>query len=84
MTKLRPLFTRSFWLDAAERAAKTAAQGAMLGLGSSDAGPFNLFSASATAVAGFAAGGAVLSLLTSVASAPVSGMSPASIVPPGV
>jgi len=83
MSKFRPLFTRSFWLDAAERATKTAAQGALLGLGASDTGPFNLFSASPLTVLGFAAGGALLSVLTSAASAPVSGMSPASIVPPG-
>lgn len=33
MTRVRVLFTRAFWLDAAERALKTAAQAAVLALG---------------------------------------------------
>ncbi len=74
---------KAYALAVLERATKTAAQGALLGLGASDTGPFNLFSASPLTVLGFAAGGALLSVLTSAASAPVSGMSPASIVPPG-
>ena len=77
----RTLFTRRFWLDAVERAAKTAAQSALLVFGQ-DALGFDVFTAGWRNAVGFAVGGAVLSLLTSVASAPVPGVSPASILPP--
>lgn len=76
------LFTRAFWFDAGERAIKTAAQAALLVLGQDMLG-FDVFLADWLNLAGFAAGGAVLSILTSVASAGAPGMSPASIVPPG-
>lgn len=52
-------------LDAIERAAKTAAQSALLVIG---ADQFNVVAVDWPQVLGFAAGGAVLSLLTSVAS----------------
>lgn len=76
------LFTRAFWADAAERAIKTAAQVAILAIGQGVT--VDLFSADWRNVAGLALGGAVLSLLTSIASARVPGMSPASVVPPGL
>ena len=78
----RHLFHLAFWADAAERAIKTAAQVAILAIGQGVT--VDLFSADWRNVAGLAAGGAALSLLTSVASARVPGMSPASVVPPGL
>jgi hypothetical protein len=57
----RPLFTVTFWVDAAERAVKTAAQSVLLAGFASDAGPVNLFEFDWEAGLGFAAGGAVLS-----------------------
>lgn len=60
-----------FWMETAERAIKTAAQSALLALGAEAVTGFDLFSADATAVAGFAAGGLVVSFLTSIASAAV-------------
>lgn len=76
------LFTRAFWADAAERAIKTAAQVAVLAIGQGVT--VDLFSADWRNVAGLALGGAALSLLSSIASARVPGMSPASVVPPGL
>ena len=76
------LFTRAFWLDTAERAIKTAAQSALLVFGQ-DAVGFDVFAAGLWNAIGFAAGGAVLSILTSIVSANTYGMSPASAVPPG-
>jgi len=78
----RVLFTRAFWLDAIERALKSAAQGAMLAAGQ-DVASVDLFAADWRNVAGMAAGMAALSILTSVASAGSPGLSPASIAPPG-
>jgi len=54
-----------FWRETAERALKTSAQSALLVFG---ADQINAFAAGWGDVAGFAAGGAVLSVLTSVAS----------------
>lgn len=80
----RTIFRRAFWLDATERSIKSAAQGALLAVGQ-DVVTVDLFAADWRNVAGAAAGMAVLSILTSVASAPTpSGISPASLVPPGV
>jgi hypothetical protein len=62
------MFTKKFWKEAAERAAKTAAQAA-LGVAVLAEG-FNAFTVDWAGVAGVAAGGAVLSLLFSIASAP--------------
>lgn len=53
-----------FWREALERAAKTAAQGVILGLGMGEG--FNLFDVDPMMALGFAGGGALLSLLTSV------------------
>lgn len=82
-TRFSVLFTKRFWLDAAERAIKSFAQGAIAAL-SQDVAGADLFAANVRTVLAAGALMAVLSLLTSVASAPVPGISPASILPPGV
>jgi hypothetical protein len=61
------LATRAFWIDAGERAAKTAAQAA-IGAFSQAAVGIDLFTIDFVTVVGVAGGGALLSLLTSVAS----------------
>jgi hypothetical protein len=63
------LYTWRFWKDALERAVKTAAQSVLLGLGLGEG--FNAFELDWLLALGFALGGAVLSILTSVASAGV-------------
>ena len=63
------MFTRAFWSAALERAAKTAAQSAVLVIG---ADQFNALAVSWGEVGGFALGGFVLSVLTSVGSDAVS------------
>lgn len=74
------LFNQVFLKDAFERAIKTALQAAALVMGQSAAG-FNLMSVDVPVVAGFAAGGFILSLATSIASALFAGrISPASLV----
>lgn len=60
------MLTRVFWRDALERSLSTAAQSALLVVG---ADQFNVLDASWADVAGFAAGGFVLSLLKCVAAA---------------
>lgn len=73
MTKrIRTLFTRAFWADAGERALKSAAQ-AVLGVALVGDRVFDVLDADPTVLFGAAATGAVLSLLTSIASAPVGG-----------
>lgn len=62
------MFTRSFWMQAAERAAKSAAQAA-IGLYPLD--KFDVLQADWRLALGVAAGGALLSLLTSVITARV-------------
>lgn len=59
------MFTKKFWTKAAERAAKSAGQSALLCLG---ADQINALAADWQLVGGFALGGAVLSVLTSLAS----------------
>lgn len=54
---------RDYWTETVERAAKTAAQAAVLVLG---ADQVNALDADWRLVAGFAAGGAVLSVLTTI------------------
>jgi hypothetical protein len=67
------------WLrDAIERALKSAAQAIVLALGASQG--FDLFSADWQNVAGIAAGAAVLSVLTSVISAPLGVKGSASVL----
>lgn len=60
--------TRRFWVRSAERAVKTAAQAALLVLGGDATG---VLTADLRAAVLAAIGGAVLSLLTSVSSAPL-------------
>ncbi len=61
------MWTLEFWKAAAERALKSAAQAALLAVG---AGSVNALSLDWTAVVGFSAGGAFLSICTSLASIP--------------
>jgi hypothetical protein len=69
------MWTVTFWQRAAERAIKTGAQAAIAALVLTDPGAigFDALAADWQAVASFAGGGLVLSLLTSLAS---SGMGP--------
>jgi hypothetical protein len=64
------MMTRRFVMETAERGVKTAAQSALLLLG---ADQINALSADWLNVAGFALGGFVISVLTSVASKPLGG-----------
>lgn len=82
-TRFSVLFTKRFWLDAAERAVKSFAQGAMAAL-SQDVAGADLFAANLVTVLAAGALMAILSVLTSIASAPVPGISPASMLPAGV
>ncbi len=72
------MFTAKFWKDAAERAAKSAAQGALIYVGGAEV--FNAWSANWTATVGIGVGAAILSVLTSLASRPVGDSSSASLV----
>jgi hypothetical protein len=67
------MFTRAFLVASLERAVKTAAQSALLVFG---ADQINALHANWVDVGGFAAGGFVLSLLTSIASSGVGGVGP--------
>lgn len=62
------MFTAQFWRETIERALKTAAQSLILALGIGEG--FNIFAVDWGVAGGFAGGGLVLSLLTSLASAP--------------
>lgn len=72
------MLTIKFWRDAAERAMSTAAQSAILVFG---ADQFDAINADWRTVAGFALGGAVLSLLKAVAAAKVGDADSASLDP---
>lgn len=61
------LASRPFWTATVERAVKTGAQAAILALGQ-DVASFDVFAASWGNITGFAVGGAILSVLTSLAS----------------
>lgn len=79
----RPLATRAFWLDAAERSVKTAAQVAvlaLLGAGVDASTGFDVMTADWGHVASFVGGGAILSVLTSIASIQVGDRQSASLV----
>jgi hypothetical protein len=65
------MFDRRFWIAASERAAKTAAQAAILailGSGMMSEAAVDAFSVNWLAVLSFAIGGAILSFLTSIVS----------------
>lgn len=72
------MFTKKFWFDALERAIKTAAQAVIIGLALGEG--FNAFNMDWSLAGGFALGGLILSILTSVASAPFTGGTSASLV----
>ncbi len=74
------MFSLAFWRDALERAIKTAAQAPLLALGLSDTGPVNAFELDWRLGAGFAAGGFTISILSSVASAPLGRSGTASVL----
>jgi|AntAceMinimDraft_12_1070368.scaffolds.fasta_scaffold08008_8 hypothetical protein len=70
------MFNKKFWIAASERAAKTFAQAAVLailgtGMMAASDVTVNAFTVDWLTVLGFAVGGAVLSYLTSVISAPM-------------
>ena len=67
------IFNPTFGVATLERAVKTAAQAAILVIG---ADQFNVFILDWVGLAGFAAGGFVLSVLTSVATAGIGGDGP--------
>lgn len=69
------IYTAAFWRAAAERAIKTAAQAAVLAVGG-DSLAANALTFDWAQMGGFAAGGFVLSLLTSIASGMASGGGP--------
>lgn len=73
------MLTAAFWTGAVDRALKSFAQ-ALLLLWGADAG-FNLLEISIGPALGVAAGAAVLSLLTSVVSAPVGDKGSSSFLP---
>ena len=62
------MFTWKFWRQVLERSVKTAAQAAILAIG---ADQINVMAVNWVGIAGFAAGGFVLSVLTSIVSLPV-------------
>ena len=75
------IFTRAFWIDAAERAIKTAAQAAVALIG---AVQVSIIALDGGAIVGVAATAGLVSLLTSIASAGRKGtVSPASLVKEG-
>lgn len=76
------MLTALFWKDAFERAVKTAAQ-ALLSLWLVGDVAFNLFTVDWGSALGVAAGAAVISLLTSIASGPVGDRGTASLVSSG-
>lgn len=74
------MFTLLFWRETLERAIKTAAQSAILAIGASIA-PVNVLALDIMVVLGFAGGGALLSLLTSLASGAVTGNKTPNLTP---
>ena len=72
------MFSVAFWKDAFERCVKTAAQSVLLGLSIGEG--FNAFNVDPMLALGFAGGGALFSLLTSIASAPFGPVGNASVI----
>ncbi len=72
------MWTKSFWLEAADRAIKSAAQALVLVWASAEA--FNLFEADFVNIGGLALGAAALSMLTSLISAPFGDKGTASLI----
>ena len=70
------MFTKQFWVDALERAAKTAAQFALVMFGGDAVDAWNL---DWKAILGTMVAGAVTSVLTSVVSLPIGGTGTASM-----
>ena len=66
---MKGLFSLTFWKGALERGIKTAGQTVLVGLGLGEG--LNAFSVDWQLALGFAIGGFALSILTSVASAPI-------------
>lgn len=75
------IFNPQFWLEASERAIKTGAQSVLLAWGLGDQ-VANLFAFDWMIGVGAFGGGIILSLLTSVAGAPLSGTHSPSLVQP--
>jgi len=75
------MFSVAFWKASFERALKTTAQSVLLALGASDVGPANLFEADWQNLVGFAVSGAVLSVLSSIISVPLSDGNGPSLAP---
>jgi hypothetical protein len=73
------LLTKTFWKAAAERAVKTAAQALLLAIGAAQG--FDLFNLDWVNALGAAVGGALLSLLTSIGSAPFGTPGTPSLIP---
>lgn len=73
------MWSKIFWLQVLERAIKSFAQSAILAIGASKG--FNLFTLDWRSLAGFALGGMLLSVLTSIASANVGPRESPSLVP---
>jgi hypothetical protein len=71
------MFSRHFWAEAAERAAKTAAQAMILVVGADQLDALN---ADWESIVGFGLGGAFLSLCTSLVSLPLGPKGSASLV----
>ena len=74
----------SFWADVLERAVKTAAQAILTVLGLSNSGFGNLFEFDWTVLGQAALSGFVLSVLTSLVSAPIGESGTASMLPPPI
>lgn len=72
------MWTIAFWKETADRAIKSAAQAVILGLGFGEG--LNAFTVDWKLAAGFALGGALLSLLTSVISSKFGTTGTASII----
>lgn len=72
------MWTLSFWKETADRGIKSAAQAVLLGLGLGEG--LNAFTVDWRLALGFALGGAFLSVLTSVISAPFGARGAASVI----